>query len=304
MKRLILLLAIAAPGWAQLEILSEPAGGVASLTCAAIPGNTTGNYLQTCTTPDCIGGFVCANTSNCTTAADWVIAWPQPVTDHLVFFLKGNCVTQYTCATPSNGTSMATSGIGWFDSAGNMSSISAGLGTPPTYATNQMANGYGAWTFTNSGNTIANLPTTSGATTSILVLKPTTVSTQQVLIGSTANASANFFIDNTGHLGFNARNITAMGTSTTALSAGTWYLVQASNHSGSGAVSFRINNAADATVSPSNGTITANITYVGYDGGNVLQSTVFAVMFYTKQLSTAESQQNYGYLHLLSGGTI
>lgn len=276
-----------------------PGGGSTPVTttCVGFPGNTTGTYLSTCQPSDATGAFVCTNSGGCTTSADWVIAYPVPPTSGLVLWLKSDCVTQPGCNIPANTAAMVT----WFNLADGLT-LSKSNGVAPAFATAQV-NGLGAFNFTNCRCLISS---TSGANTgsSGFALVNTNTAIAGTIIGANTANGLSWYITTGGVQKIDKTAVAQAGLGTTAISTGTWHIIDYTVASGSGVPTFRVDRAADPGTGTATQTYSSTQMCVGdycNTDTNLLNALLSETIMYNRVVSSQEKTNIESYLHLRCG---
>lgn len=154
-------------------------------------------------------------------------------------------------------------------------------------------------TFPGSSTGRYNLPTglLLAKTTIFAVFKPASLPTQAFTCGG--SSSLEFRIETSGKLGLIQTQVAGIATGTGALSAGTWYQVNATYNSSTGAWAFRIAQAADSSGTNAKSITSANAG-IGYNpatGNEDLAGDLAEMIIYTRVLSPTEITSVEAYLH-------
>lgn len=129
------------------------------------------------------------------------------------------------------------------------------------------------------------------------VYKPASLPTAAFTCG--ASSSLEFRVETTGKLGLIQTQVAGIATSSAALSTGTWYQVNATYNSSSGAWAFRIGQAADSSGTNVKSITAANsaIAYNPATANEDLAGDLAELIIYTRVLTLTEIQSVEAYLH-------
>jgi hypothetical protein len=124
--------------------------------------------------------------------------------------------------------------------------------------------------------------------TVFVVFKPAVLSTQVVINGA-AGGSLGFYMDATGHMSFVVTSVSVVGSSSFAMSAGTWYQANGTYNSVTGVFAFRVAQAA-AGGGTAIHAVTGNTGGVGADnsGGSPMNADCAEIIVYNRVLTPTE----------------
>lgn len=136
--------------------------------------------------------------------------------------------------------------------------------------------------------------------TIFIVIKPNSLAAIGYILGVSGGSGLVLRIETTGKLDILQENVTAIGSSTAALSVGTWYQANITWTQGaSGPWAWRVARAASGS-GTTNFTITQPPTAIGYapfTGSFYLNADMAAIIMYQRVLSGAEITSVENYLH-------
>lgn len=151
-------------------------------------------------------------------------------------------------------------------------------------------------TYLFPGTGSANGPVLQKATV-FTVFKPSVLATMVVINGS-AGGSLGFYMDASGHMSFVVTSIAVVGSSSFAMSAGTWYQTNGTYDSASGVFAFRVAQTA-AGGGTSAHAVSGTTGGVGSDngGGSPMNADCAEIIVYNRVLSPTEITTVEAYLN-------
>lgn len=285
---------VEAQGTSMFQTAANDAAVVPMENTAAITVDTT--VAETITATVTWGTASTSNTVTLREMAVWIqnasgtsTSLPGTIND-LLFWLRGDQVLG------TNGTSIPLLGNATPWLLGPLASLTSGTVTVASSQLNSLNTLQ--WPGNSGGRYGITYPVTLSKVTIFAVLKSTS-SSNQTLVGA---ATGGLEMDvNTGASGVNlTKSFTAVvGSATTALTSGTWYQLNATYDSGSGAYAFRIAQAAAGSGTNAL-SITTTTTGIGYNvaaNGNDLSAAIAELIIYGRVLSNSEILAVEAYLH-------